>query len=1249
MKNIFNKSFVALLALAFIFGGVFSSVNKAKAATLSFAAPTYFPVGAHPNGVRTTADFNGDGKLDIATTNYNSGDVSILLGTGTGSFGAATNFSVGPNPFSIAVGDVNGDGKLDIVTGGFSTISVILGTGTGSFGSLTSIIGSGVVKLADFNGDHKLDLSIVDSRSANLVIRLGNGNGTFGSANSFPVVSGPYDQALGDFNGDGKIDVVTANGATNNASILLGNGNGTFGIGTNFAAGATPSNIIVADFNNDGKLDFAVTNGNGFSISVFLGSGLGSFGSALTFSTPWYPATLVAGDFNDDNKIDLVTDAQIGISVHLGNGDGTFGSATNFLTALGTDSMVAGDFNGDGKLDLAANGDTDKVSVFINTTPDDIAPTGSITINTNAPSTNSTSTVLNLSATDAVGVTGYFVSESPTTPTISTSGWIAVTSTTSYYANVLYTFLNNTNGTKTVYVWYKDAAGNISATSSDAITLDTSLSIPAVATGIYNAIDLRADGTVWTWGYNGFGELGNGITGATSYVPVQVHGPLNSGFLTGIISIAEGNGYFLALKNDGTVWAWGWNNNGQLGNGTTANSNVPVQVSSLSGITTIAAGQFHSLAIKNDGTVWTWGLNDNGQLGNGNTGTNSSIPVQVHGVGDVGFLTGIVAIAGGEIHSLAVKNDGTFWSWGSNGLGQLGIGGGALKNTPVQVHGPLNVGFLSGITAIAAGSGFSLALKNDGTVWAIGNNSNGQFGNGVSGNTGNVPVQVHGPLDSGFLTGITAIATVGGNTAFALKNDGTVWAWGAGNSGILGNGTSGVISNVPVQVHGPLNVGFLTGVTAIGGGPGAVSLLAVKNDGTVWAWGYNASNGYLATGSQNPTFSSVPLTVVFPAPPMTGSGTLIDPYIVTSCSQLQNMSINLSANYKLANDIDCSATSSWNAGAGFEPVGKDGNNIFSGSFNGNNKKITGLFINRPSTSIIGLFGLISSATITNIGMEGINITGLSNVGGLVGINNLDATVSNSYTTGSVSGNGNFTGGLVGNSNGTILNSYSTANVSGPSYVGGLLGFAGVPTITTNSYSTGNVSGSSNVGGLIGSIASGGTINNSFWNTQTSGQASGCGSGVCTGATGKTTAQMKTQSTFTSAGWNFAATWDRNDFTNAGYPYFKKSIMAGTGTSANPFIITTCYELQDMKDNLSAYYKLNDDIDCSMTNVGAGFAPIGDINATAFSGNFNGNGKKITGLYINRPSAETVGLFGYIAGGTISNVGVESINITGWNF
>jgi alpha-tubulin suppressor-like RCC1 family protein len=211
-----------------------------------------------------------------------------------------------------------------------------------------------------------------------------------------------------------------------------------------------------------------------------------------------------------------------------------------------------------------------------------------------------------------------------------------------------------------------------------------------------------------------------------------------------VTAIAAGFGQTVALKSDGTVWTWGDNSSGQLGDGSATSSNIPVQVRGLSGISTgmviaVAAGYDHTVALKNDGTVWAWGNNKNGQLGNGNS-TPSKTPVQVSG------LSTVTAVAAGFSHTVALKSDGTVWTWGNNSKGQLGSG--LTNGVPVDSATPVQVSGLSGAMDIAAGYEDSVALKaaanGDGTVWAWGSNSYGQFGNGLAVDSA-VPVQANMP------------------------------------------------------------------------------------------------------------------------------------------------------------------------------------------------------------------------------------------------------------------------------------------------------------------------------------------------------------------------------------------------------------------------------------------------------------------------------------------------------------------------
>jgi alpha-tubulin suppressor-like RCC1 family protein len=375
---------------------------------------------------------------------------------------------------------------------------------------------------------------------------------------------------------------------------------------------------------------------------------------------------------------------------------------------------------------------------------------------------------------------------------------------------------------------------------------------PMVVAGANRSLALKDDGTVWAWGRNYYGQLGDGTYNDSS-TPVEVKVKDNDGTLvplTGVTALAAGATHSLALKNDGTVFAWGDNELGQLGDGTKgdyASSHTPVKVAGLSDVKAIAAGYPHSLALKNDGTVFAWGRNRSGELGDG-TNANKNTPVQVKGKDGAGYLTDVTAIVGRGWHSMALKNDGTVFAWGDNEFGQLGDGTNANRNTPVQVKGKDGAGYLSDVKAITLGFSHSLALKNDGTALAWGNNEFGQLGDGTSGYYASspTPVKVLG------LTDVKAIAA-GYHYYLALKNDGTLLAWGDNNHGELGDGTN-ANKNTPVQVKGKDGAGYLTDVKAIAGG--YHHSIALKNDGTVWSGGNN-DHGQLGDGTHNDSTTPV--------------------------------------------------------------------------------------------------------------------------------------------------------------------------------------------------------------------------------------------------------------------------------------------------------------------------------------------------------------------------------------------------------
>jgi hypothetical protein len=224
--------------------------------------------------------------------------------------------------------------------------------------------------------------------------------------------------------------------------------------------------------------------------------------------------------------------------------------------------------------------------------------------------------------------------------------------------------------------------------------------VTAVAAGTQHVLALKADGTVWAWGNGPRGELGIGVSDAR-LTPVQVPG------LTNVVAIAAG-GHSLVLKGDGTVWAFGPNATGQIGDGSSTNRLSPVQVPGLSNIVAIAAGDQHSVALKSDGTVWAWGYNANGSIGDGTTTFRFS-PVMLS------TISGVSSIAAAYMHTHAVKSDGSLWSWGVGSAGELGVGGYGSYLVPTSANA-------TAVSRVASSQGMTFAIKNDGSVVSAGAN-----------------------------------------------------------------------------------------------------------------------------------------------------------------------------------------------------------------------------------------------------------------------------------------------------------------------------------------------------------------------------------------------------------------------------------------------------------------------------------------------------------------------------------------------
>jgi alpha-tubulin suppressor-like RCC1 family protein len=314
-------------------------------------------------------------------------------------------------------------------------------------------------------------------------------------------------------------------------------------------------------------------------------------------------------------------------------------------------------------------------------------------------------------------------------------------------------------------------------------------------------VEVMAGLSLWTWGINHSGQLGDG-TFEDRNTPVRI-GAANDW------STISAEGHSLAIKKDRTLWYWGWNgDNGHSWEGAGENQNTPVQLGTDKDWSSVSAGWIHSLAMKQDGTLWSWGYNADGRVGDG-TYENRKIPVQISAATDWSVFS-----AGGE-HSLAIKQDGTLWAWGSNEYGQLGDGTNIYFNVPTQVDSSTDW------MMISAGVRHSLAIKKDGTLWAWGRNINGQLGNGTNEDR-NSPVQIGTAND-------WSLADAGNGHSLAIKKDGTLWAWGANWEGQLGDGTY-------EDRNSPVQVGIANDWSVVSA---ASNSLAIKKDSTLWIWGRN--------------------------------------------------------------------------------------------------------------------------------------------------------------------------------------------------------------------------------------------------------------------------------------------------------------------------------------------------------------------------------------------------------------------------
>ena len=361
-----------------------------------------------------------------------------------------------------------------------------------------------------------------------------------------------------------------------------------------------------------------------------------------------------------------------------------------------------------------------------------------------------------------------------------------------------------------------------------------------VSAGLYYSVAIKADSTLWAWGNNSYGQLGDS-TSTSKIIPTQI-GTGNNWQI-----VCAGSEHTVALKTDGTLWAWGNNSSGQLGDSTTVDKIIPTQIGTATNWKTISAGPFYTVAIKTDGTLWAWGGSPSG---------NTIAPLQI------GTDNNWMVVSAGYAHILALKNDGTLWALGDNSTGELGDDTIIYTTTT-----PKQIGTASNWKTVSAGYFYSEATKTDGTLWAWGQNKSGKLGSG-----GAAYIDIYFPEQIGTDTNwLTVSANVTGNHTIGIKNDGTLWSWGDNTYGQVGDSTN-TQRNIPVKIAANSRWSSVA--------VGANCNLAIDINNVLSAWGDNSNNQLGdATSTNRYLPESIPCTYVCPP-------TIINNIILNGCDTL---------------------------------------------------------------------------------------------------------------------------------------------------------------------------------------------------------------------------------------------------------------------------------------------------------------------------------------------------------------------------
>ncbi len=438
-----------------------------------------------------SADFDSDGKLDIAATDQISNSVVLFIGNGSGGFSlqSSTNYSTGAYPKELVAGDFNSDGKMDVVTvnSNSNNISVLLGTGTGSFIPQTTYTVPNFPKTivkGDFNNDGKLDLATGNYSGGNISILMGVGNGSFSPIVNYAGVSGIEDMTCGDFNNDGKLDLATCCWTNFFILVYYGNGNGTFQTAINCPM--APSNnyggsIVSADFNNDNYDDVAVWDALSYSVTAFFGTPTNTMTSGVVIGASGGNfIRMSAKDVNGDGNIDIVTPYSVSL---LGNGSGSFTTVPTYTNATSANAVIVDDFNLDNKPDIALI-----VPIF-----------KTLLIGLNGPQI-ATQFIPNYICAGhtitltAVGANTYTWMNGPTTPTFAVSPTVTTT----------YTFVGQNTASGCTNTSNITVTVNVNATAADLafITINSSSPTTVCAGSTINVCASGASNYTWSTNSN---------------------------------------------------------------------------------------------------------------------------------------------------------------------------------------------------------------------------------------------------------------------------------------------------------------------------------------------------------------------------------------------------------------------------------------------------------------------------------------------------------------------------------------------------------------------------------------------------------------------------------------------------------------------------------------------------------------------------------------------------------------------------